>query len=86
MRIAFLLLALLIACRREMPPRDYQNNPPAMTHPPTTSSQSPAARGMKGAAPEPNTGVEGKNITRKPINPTQPTATLKDTPPVTNTH
>ncbi len=85
MRIAFLLLALLIACRREMPPRDYQNNPPAMTHPVTSSSQSPAAQGMKGAAPEPNKGVEGKNIGRKPINPTQPTATLKDTPPVTKT-
>jgi hypothetical protein len=63
---AFLLLA---ACRGERPPRDYQNNPPAMTHPPTTSSQTPAANGMPGAAPEPSTAVEGKNIGRKPVSP-----------------
>ena len=62
-------LLLLVACRGERPPRDYQNNPPAMTHPPTTSSQTPAANGMPGPAPEPSTAVEGKNIGRKPVNP-----------------
>ena len=40
---------------------------------------------LKGAAPEPNKGVEGKNITRKPIDPTKPTTTLKDQPPMTST-
>ena len=65
-------LLLLAGCRGERPPRDYQNNPPAMTHPPTTSSQTPTAQGMPGAAPEPNKGAEGKNVGRKPINPTPP--------------
>jgi hypothetical protein len=83
---ASLFIALfLAACQREAPPRDYQNNPPAMTHPVTSSSQSPAARGMKGPAPEPSRGVEGKNITRKPISPVPPTLTLKDQPPATKT-
>ena len=75
----------LAACRGEKPPRDYQNNPPAMTHPVTTSSDTPTAHGMPNAAPEPNSGVEGKNITRKPINPVPPSTTLKDQPPVTQT-
>ena len=63
-------LLLLVACRGEAPPRDYQNNPPAMTHPPTTSSQTPTAHGMPGAAPEPSKGAEGKNIQRQPVSPT----------------
>ena len=62
-------LLLLAACRGEPAPRDYQNNPPAMTHPATTSSQTPAANGMPGAAPEPSTGAEGKNVQRKPVTP-----------------
>ena len=66
-------LLLLAACRGEPAPRDYQNNPPAMTHPPTTSSQTPAANGMPGAAPEPSTGAEGKNVQRKPVSPVPPT-------------
>ena len=87
MRRLLIIAILLAACRREVQPRDYQNNPPAMTHPVTSSAQSPSAAGMKGAAPEPNKGVEGKNITRKPIDPTKPTTTLKDQPPVTtSTH
>ena len=65
-------LLLLVDCRGERPPRDYQNNPPAMTHPPTTSSQTPSAQGMPGAAPEPSKGAEGKNTGRKPITPTPP--------------
>jgi hypothetical protein len=81
--IAFLFI---LACQREAPPRDYQNNPPAMTHPVTTSSQSPTAHGMKPAAPEPSKGVEGKNVVRKPITPVPPpTLTLKDQPPATTT-
>lgn len=85
MRISLLLIALAAACRREMPPRDYQNNPPAMTHPVDSSAQSPTAHGMKGAAPEPSKGAEGKNITRKPTSPTQQTLTLKDQPPAFDT-
>lgn len=81
MRIFLVLIVLAAACRREVPPRDYQNNPPAMTHPVDSSAQSPTAHGMPGAAPEPSKGAEGKNITRKPISPTQTTMTLKDQPP-----
>lgn len=85
MRIFLALMVLAIGCGREPPPRDYQNNPPAMTHPVTSSSQSPAGQGMKVAAPEPSKGAEGKNITRKPVSPIPPTLTLKDQPPVTDT-
>jgi hypothetical protein len=81
MRILLVLSVLAAACSREAPPRDYQNNPPAMTHPPTSSAQSPSVNGMKGAAPEPNKGVEGKNTQGKPISPNPPTLTLKDQPP-----
>jgi hypothetical protein len=86
MRISLALIVLAFACRREMPPRDYQNNPPAMTHPVTSSAQSPAVNGMKPAAPQPNKGVEGNNITRQPASPIPPTMKLKDQPPVSTTH
>ena len=65
------LLLLLAACRGEPAPRDYQNSPPAMTHPATTSSQTPT--GMPGAAPEPSKGAEGKNVGAKPVSPVPPT-------------
>src|SRR5438552_315965 len=86
MRVSLLILplAFLQARRGEPPPRDYQNNPPAMTHPVTTSSQTPTAHGMPGPKPEPNSGAEGKNMTRQPINATAPTTTLKDQPPTTD--
>ena len=77
-------VAFLAACRGEKTPRDYQNNPPAMTHPVTTSSQSPTAHGMPGPAPEPSTGVEGKNQGNKPESPTSQTLTLKDQAPATD--
>jgi hypothetical protein len=80
--IAFLLL-LLCACRGEKVPRDYQNAPPAMTHPPTSSAQTPAVNGMRGAAPEPSKGAEGPNITQKPASPIPPTVKLKDQAPAT---
>jgi hypothetical protein len=85
MRIPLAIMVLATACSREAPPRDYQNNPPAMTHPVTSSSQSPSQQGLKGAAPEPSQGAEGKNITRKPTSPIPATLTLKDQPPVTDT-
>jgi len=76
---------MLIACRGERPPRDYQNSPPAATHPPQTQSQTPSAHGMPQAAPEPSKGAEGSNITRQPTSGTPATTTLKDTPPATKT-
>jgi hypothetical protein len=78
MRIALAAAVLsLFACRGEPPPRDYQNNPPGMTHPVTKKSQTPSQNGMPAAAPEPNYGVEG---TSKPSDPK-----LKDQPPITDT-
>ncbi len=86
MRISLALIALTaVACRREAPPRDYQNSPPAMTHPATNSAQSPSVNGMPGPAPEPSKGAEGKNITRKPTSPVPPTLTLTDQAPLPDT-
>src|SRR5713226_488459 len=85
MRALLILTILMAACKREMPPRDYQNNPPAMTHPATSSTQTPTAKGMQGAAPEPKKGVEGKT-NRKPVDATQPSTTLKDQAPTTTTN
>ncbi|HSP34355.1 MAG TPA: hypothetical protein VLU46_08575 [Thermoanaerobaculia bacterium] len=79
------LLASLAGCRGEPVPRDYQNEPPAMTHPPLKQSQTPTAHGMPAAAPEPSSGVEGKNITRQPTSPVPPTPKLKDQRPATQT-
>src|SRR5881275_230035 len=62
-------LALAVAaCRGEKVPRDYQNEPPAMTHPVNSGTQTPTAHGMPGAAPEPSKGAEGKT-TQKPVGP-----------------
>jgi hypothetical protein len=84
--IAVAALVLTVAsCRGEKVPRDYQNQPPAMTHPVTTSSGTPTAHGMPNAAPEPSKGAEGKNVQRQPTNPTAPTTTLGDQAPVTQT-
>lgn len=86
MRIALAVLALsILACRGEAPPRDYQNNPPAMTHPVTSKAQSPSQNGMPAAAPEPSSGAEGTSAPYKPTGPIPPTMTLKDQPPVTDT-
>lgn len=57
-------------------PRDYQNTPPAVTHPVTSSQQTPTAHGLPGPGPEPSKGVEGKSPA--------PPEKLKDTPPVTD--
>jgi hypothetical protein len=81
---AFLIL-LLAGCRGERVPRDYQNHPPAMTHPPTTSSQTPTANGMRGASPEPSKGAEGQNPTRQPVNPLPAGATTTQNAPATTT-
>ena len=85
MRITTLAVTLLLlgACRGERVPRDYQNAPPAMRHPPTSSAQTPSANGMRGAAPEPSKGAEGENVTRQPTSPNPPTEKLKNQAPVT---
>jgi len=73
----------LLACRGETPPRDYQNNPPAMTHSPQNKNQTPSQHGMPAAAPEPNSGVEGtaapQNPKLKDQAPTDTTATTATT-------
>lgn len=76
----------MAACRGEPVPRDYQNAPPDMTHPPQKKSETPSAQGMRGPTPEPAKGAEGKS-NREPVNPPpQPTTTtIKDTPPTTTT-
>ena len=74
-------VAALAACRGEPIPRDYQNNPPAMTHPATKSSETPTAHGMPGPAPEPSKGAEGKNESAKPTSPIPPTTTIRDQAP-----
>ncbi|MGH9421282.1 MAG: hypothetical protein ACRD3J_14990 [Thermoanaerobaculia bacterium] len=83
--IAASILLLFAACRGEKPPRDYQNAPPAMTHPPTSSAQTPTAHGLPGAAPEPSKGAEGPNITSKPASPNPPTEKLGNQAPVPRT-
>jgi hypothetical protein len=83
--IAASILLLLGACRGERVPRDYQNAPPAMRHPPTSSAQTPTAAGMRGPAPEPSKGAEGANITQKPASATAPDPKLRNQAPVTRT-
>ena len=81
-KVSLALLPLLLsACRGEPTPRDYQNSPPAMTHPVTTSAQSPTANGMPGAAAESSSGAEGKNVGGKPTDPLAPTGTMRDQAP-----
>jgi hypothetical protein len=83
--IAASVLLLFGACRGEKVPRDYQNAPPAMRHPPTSSAQTPAANGMRGPAPEPSKGAEGANITQKPASATTPDTKVGNQAPVTRT-
>lgn len=78
-------LLFLAACRGEPTPRDYQNSPPAMTHPASSSAQTPSANGMPGAAAEPSSGAEGKNIGGKPTDPLAPTGTMRDQAPAGTT-
>ncbi len=81
-----LIIAALAACRGEPVPRDYQNAPPAMTHPADTKSDSPAAHGMGQAPPQPTSGVEGTAGAGEPVSPDQATTTtMEDTPVVTTT-
>jgi hypothetical protein len=85
MRITIIaaILLLLGACRGVKTPRDYQNAPPAMMHPATSSAQTPTAHGMPGPAPQPSKGAEGANITREPTSANPQTETLGNQAPVT---
>lgn len=83
--LAIAVLLALAGCRGEPVPRDYQNEPPAMTHPPLKPSQTPTAHGLPGPAPQPAKGVEGNNITRQPASPIPPPPKLKDQAPATGT-
>lgn len=81
------LIAALTACRGEPVPRDYQNAPPDMTHPPDTKTDTPSSGATGQAPPEPSTGVEGTAGPYKTVTPPeQPTTTtMPDTPPTTTT-
>jgi hypothetical protein len=80
-------LVALAACRGEPVPRDYQNAPPAVTHPPQSETQTPSAHGGGDAPPLPSTGAEGTAAPYEPVTPpAKPeTTTMPDTPPVTGT-
>ena len=83
-----IIVALCAACRGEPVPPDYQNAPPAATHPADDKSQAPSAHGMGQAPPQPSTGVSGTAAPEQPVNPTDvPPAdtTMADTPPTTTT-
>jgi hypothetical protein len=79
-----LIIAALAACRGEPVPRDYQNAPPAMTHPAQSKDETPTQHGMGQATPEPTSG-EGTAAPTEPISPPVTTTTMGDTPPVTTT-
>jgi len=85
------IIAVLAGCRGEPVPRDYQNAPPAMTHPPDNKNQTPAQHGGGQATPEPTSGVEGTVAPYEQVVPsaTGTTATsstrIENTPPVSTT-
>jgi hypothetical protein len=72
---AALLLFLLAACRGEPVPRDYQNAPPAMTHPPQSKRETPAANSGGQAPPQPSSGAEGTSAPTQPVTPPTDPAT-----------
>ena len=85
------IIAALAGCRGEPVPRDYQNAPPAMTHPADSKEQTPTAGGGGQAPPEPTAGVEGTAGPYQQLEPstTGTTATsstsIENTPPVATT-
>lgn len=85
--IVVAVLAALTACRGEPVPRDYQNAPPDMTHPPDKKSETPTAQGGGQPSPEPSAGAEGKAAPNQPVTPPpQPTTTtMEDQAPSTTT-
>jgi len=85
--IVIAAVAAFASCRGEPVPRDYQNAPPAMTHPVDKKADAPVTHGMGQAPPEPSTAVEGTAAPYQPVAPpAQPTTTtMPDTPPATTT-
>lgn len=84
------IIAALAACRGEPVPRDYQNAPPAMTHPADTKAETPAQHGGGEAPPQPTTGVEGTAGPYEQVNPATGTTassstSIENTPPVSTT-
>jgi hypothetical protein len=68
-----LLMFLLLGCRGEKVPRDYQNMPPAVSHPVDAPSEAPS-REREIGIPEPSTGPQGTAGPYEPVAPT-PTTT-----------
>lgn len=87
--VVALLVALLVAltaCRGEPVPRDYQNAPPDVSHPPQSKAETPSAGATGQAPPQPTTGVEGTAGPYEQMSPTDTsTTTMADTPPTTTT-
>jgi hypothetical protein len=81
--MVFIMVALA-GCRGEPTPRDYQNAPPAMTHPPQKKSETPAQNGMGQAPPLSSSGATGTAAPTQPVTPSDTaTTTISDTPPTT---
>lgn len=74
-----LFLIALAGCRGEPVPRDYQNNPPAMSHPVDSSAEAPNAQTTGTVVPEPSYGAEG---TSAPYTSTAAAQTSTATTPV----
>ncbi|HET7712039.1 MAG TPA: hypothetical protein VFL80_08940 [Thermoanaerobaculia bacterium] len=71
-----IVIALLAACRGEPVPRDYRNNPPAMTHPVDKKEDAPSQHGMGASTPETATTATGQMLpTDSPGTATTGTAT-----------
>lgn len=85
MLIVVAMLALA-ACRGEPVPRDYQNHPPGVSHPPQTQSEVPSEAATGTAPPQPSTGNEGTAGPYEQMTTEGGTATsIPDTPPTTTT-
>lgn len=63
---AAITLFLLAGCRGEKVPRDYQNMPPAVSHPVDNTGETPAS-GTNIGAPEPSSGAEGTTAPYEPV-------------------
>jgi len=86
-RFILLIIVALAACRGEPTPRDYQNAPPAMTHPAQSATQTPTQHGMGQAPPVVSSGAEGTAVPYQPVTPPPKpqTTTMPDQAPVTTT-
>lgn len=69
---------LFVGCHGESVPRDYQNSPPAVSHPVDNKSQAPAQHTTRTSDPEPSSGAEGTTAPYVPKVPS-PLETPTDT-------